>query len=88
MKLKDGVIITSANGEYVAVAAGDAGRDFNGMIRMNKTAAFIMENMREETDEDRLVEALCGKYDVDAETARKNVKIIVDRLRSAGLIGE
>lgn len=88
MKLKDGVIITSANGEYVAVAAGDAGRDFNGMIRMNKTAAFIMENMREDTDEAGLVEALCGKYDVDAETARKNVKIIVDRLRSAGLIGE
>ncbi|MCQ2354496.1 MAG: PqqD family protein [Clostridia bacterium] len=88
MKLKDGVIITSANGEYVAVAAGDAGRVFNGMIRMNKTAAFIMENMREDTDEAGLVEALCGKYDVDAETARKNVKIIVDRLRSAGLIGE
>lgn len=88
MKLKDGVIITEANGEYVAVAAGDAGRDFNGMIRMNKTAAFIMEKMQEEIDEDGLVQALCDKYDVNRETARQNVRMIVDRLRTTGLIGE
>ena len=88
MKLKDGIIITEAGGTFVAVASGDAGRAFNGMIKMNGTAAFIAENLKTETDETALVEALCGKYEVDAETARASVRKVVESFRPAGLLEE
>ena len=55
MKLKSGVIINEINGEYVAVAAGEAGKAFNGMIKMNGTAAFIAKTLQNETDEDGIV---------------------------------
>ena len=86
MKLKSGVIINEINGEYVAVAAGAAGKAFNGMIKMNETAAFIAGVLKNETDEDGIVNAICAEYEVDAEIARANVRAVVAKLESAGLI--
>lgn len=86
MKLKSGVIINEINGEFVAVAAGEAGKAFNGMIKMNGTAAFIAKALQTEIDEDGIVKAICEEYDVDAETARVNVRAVVEKLASAGLI--
>lgn len=86
MKLKNGVIINEINGEYVAVAAGEAGKAFNGMIKMNETAAFIAGVLKNETDEDGVVNALCAEYEVDADLARENVRAVVSKLESAGLI--
>ncbi len=82
MKLKD-ILITEANGEYVAVTADGT---FNGMIRMNRTAAFIAEALREETTEDTLVQKICEKYEVSAEVARDNVQKVVAQFKKAGLI--
>ena len=86
MKLKSGIIINEINGDYVAVAAGEAGKAFNGMIKMNGTAAFIAKTLQNETDEDGVVAALLAEYVVDAETARQNVRAVIEKFRSAGLI--
>ena len=86
MKLKSGIIINEINGDYVAVAAGEAGKAFNGMIKMNGTAAFIAKTLQNETDEDGVVAALLAEYEVDEETARQNVRAVIEKFRSAGLI--
>lgn len=88
MKLKDGIIITEAGGTFVAVAAGEAGRAFNGMIKMNGTAAFIAERMKTDTDTEQLVAAFCEHYDVDEETARESVDKVVENFRQANLLEE
>ena len=86
MKLKSGIIINEINGDYVAVAAGEAGKAFNGMIKMNGTAAFIVKTLQAETDEDGIVAAILAEYEVDEETARQNVRAVIEKFRSAGLI--
>ena len=86
MKLKSGIIVNEINGDYVAVAAGEAGKAFNGMIKMNGTAAFIVKALQTETDEDGIVAALLTEYEVDEETARQNVRAVIEKFRSAGLI--
>lgn len=86
MKLKSGIIVNEINGDCVAVAAGEAGKAFNGMIKMNGTAAFIVKALQTETDEDGIVAALLTEYEVDEETARQNVRAVIEKFRSAGLI--
>ena len=86
MKLKSGIIINEINGDYVAVAAGEAGKAFNGMIKMNGTAAFIAKALQTETDEDGIVAALLAEYEVDGETARQNVRAVIEKFKAAGLI--
>lgn len=86
MKLRPGVIVTEAGGEYIAVASGDAGKHFKGMIKMNKTTAFIVDVLKNGATEDEVVAAMCEKYDVAPETARESAERIIASLRGADLI--
>ena len=79
MKLKD-VIITEANGDYIAVTADGT---FNGMIR---TAAFIAEELKEEKTLEQLISAVCKKYDVAEEIAKQNILNVIKQFDSVGLI--
>lgn len=86
MKLKSGVIITEAAGGYVAVDASAAAGRFNGMIKMNGTAAFIVKLLSGGADEQTLVNKVLEKYDATEEAAKESVDNVLSSLRRAGLI--
>lgn len=88
MKLKCGIITDHSGDDYIAVATGEASRTFNGLIRNNKTADFLFQKMMTDTTEDSLVEALLQKYVVSEEIARRDVQILLAKLRSKGLLDE
>ena len=74
--------------QFVAVATGEAAKSFNGLIKYNKTGAYLLELLRKDQTEDSLVEALQEKYEVSEETARKDVQAFIENLRGVGLINE
>ena len=87
MKLKNGVVTDQFDkDQYVAVATGEAAKYFNGMIRHNKTSAFLLDLLRTEQTETSLVKALLEKYDITEEIAYKDVKSFINNLREADLI--
>lgn len=86
MKLKDGIVTNTIDGESFAIATGKAMKDFNGLIRNNSTAAFIFELLKQEQTEDSIVGAMLDKYDVDEATARADVRELIDALRNNNLI--
>lgn len=88
MKLKNGIVQSKVGEDYVVVAMGEAGRNFNGMVRNNATAAFLVERMLKETSEDELVASLLEEYEVDEATARRDVKHTIETFRNAGLLDE
>ena len=86
MKLKEGTIITKNDDEYIIVAAGEAGKFFSGIIRLNGTAAYIAELLKKEISEKQLVEELLRKYEVTEDIASMSVREVVEKLFSVGLI--
>lgn len=89
MKLKDGIITDRfAENQYVAVATGEAGKVFNGMIRSNKTADFIVRELMTDKTEDELVSAVTARYDVDPQRARQDIKKIIQVLKDTGLLDD
>lgn len=88
MKLKDGIILSHVDGNYVAVDAGIDGKRFNGMLKLNQTAAFIVEALKEETTVERLKEKIIGEYGIDDKTAAESVESVLSSLRSVDLIRE
>lgn len=86
MKLKQGVIISQVEDEYVAVFAGEAGKACSGMMRMNKVSAFIMELLQQDTTEEQLVVALLERYEVSEEDARKSIRFVVEQVTKAGVL--
>ncbi|MBR6270961.1 MAG: PqqD family protein [Lachnospiraceae bacterium] len=86
MKFKNGIIITSVNNEKVLVDAGIEGESFRGIIRLNETGAFIAEKLFEETDEEALATALTEEYEVDIDTARRDVQAFIASLDDTHII--
>lgn len=88
MKLKDGLVLHDVGGEHVMVATGKVAKKFNGMIRNNDTAHFIMQQMMVDTTEEEIVDKVLSVYEADREVVVKSVRSVVEQLRQAGLLDE
>jgi hypothetical protein len=62
------------------------GTKFNGLIRSNPTAAFIVGSLKTDTTESEIVDKLLARYDVDRPTAERDVANIISKLRSIGAV--
>ena len=85
MKLKDTYITHDSDGEQILL---DTSSSFAGLIRNNKTAAFIVECLKEETTEEKIVEAMFEKYDAPKEILAKDVSEVIGKLRKVGALDE
>ena len=86
MKLNPKFLTHETKGEHITVST--TGTQFNGLIRSNPTAAFIIEALKTDTTESELVDKLLAKYDVDRPTAEKDVADLIGKLRSIGAVIE
>lgn len=86
MKIEKEFILREIAGDYVIVPVGDAAVQFNGMISVNETGAVLWKCLQEETDTDRMVQALTEEYDVSEETARHDVEEFTSLLRQHGIL--
>lgn len=85
MKIKDGFILRNVAGNNVVVPIGQATIDFNGMISLNDTGAFIFEQMLNEITRDELVRAVINEYGIDGELAQKDVDAFIEKIKGEDL---
>lgn len=86
MKLKDGFITHETGDEQIMVSAGET--KFSGLVKSNATAAFIVNCLKEDTTEKKIVEKMLEKYDAPEDVISADVKKILDKLRSIGALDE
>ena len=86
MKLKDGFITHEMGDMQIMIASGDLA--FSGLVRSNKTAAFIVDSLKEETTKEAIVDAMAEKYNAPRDTIARDVEAILDQLRSIGALDE
>ena len=85
MKLKDTYITHDSDVEQILL---DTSSYFAGLIRNNKTAAFIVECLKEETTQEKIVEAMFEKYDAPKDVLAKDVSDVIEKLRKVGALYE
>ena len=86
MKLKSDFITQDIEDTQFLVPLG--GESFQGIVRSNKTAAFIVNCLKEETTAEAIVDAMCQKYDAPRETIAADVAEILDTLRGIHALEE
>lgn len=87
MKIKDGFELREVCGEKVILACGMNNIDFSKIISLNETAAFLWTvAIEQEFTGDMLVKALLEEYEVDDETARRDVANVVSKWKEIGLL--
>ena len=88
MKLKDNLLLREVAGMFVVVAAGSAAADFNGILTLNESGAALWRQLEEDADRKGLVDYLLKEYNVDKETASKDVDLFLEKLRAANCLQE
>ena len=85
MKIKEGFIIKKLGIGYIVVTVGDASKDFNGVIRLNETGAFLWKSIQDGADSrEKLIQAMLDRYeDLNQETAKKDLDEFLGRVAFA-----
>ena len=81
MKIADGFVLKKVADSYVVVPVGENVVDFTSMITINESGEFIWRQLLEDTDPETVADALCEEYEVDRETALKDVEAFVGILK-------
>ena len=86
MKIKEGFLLKEIAGSYVVVPVGEKLVDFQMMVTLNETGAFLWEKLANDITEEELVAALLGEYDVDEQTAKKDVSEFIKKLNEKEIL--
>lgn len=86
MRLKDSFMTQDIDDTQFLVPVG--AEAFSGVVRSNKTAAFIVNCLKEDTTEERIVDAMCLKYDAPRERIASDVREVLQKLHTIGALEE
>ena len=87
MKLKENFTLYTMADEHMLIPVGDAVGSFGGVIALNDVSAFILSQMQKEPKtKEQLLAALTSEYEVDAETAGKDLNEILQKFESFGVL--
>lgn len=89
MRTVEGFILRSLAKEYIITAEKIQNVDFNKLISLNETAAYLWKEVQgKEFDADTLADLLTAQYEVDRETAYKDSVAIMEKWKEAGIATE
>ncbi len=88
MKIKDGFLLNNIGENYIAMATGAEMLSFNAMISTNEVGAFIWRRLENDTDINSVIDAVCGEYNIDRDTASADTEEFIQKLREAGILEE
>lgn len=86
MKVKDGFMLYEVAGSYVVVPAGNETLDFNGMVTLNESGAFLWKQLEQECSQEQLVQALLQDYEVSPQQAQESVARFVAQVEAHGFV--
>ena len=86
MKIKKGFVLREMCGENIVTAEGLEHINFNKLISLNSTAAFLWNKVADkEFTAEEMAELLVDEYQIDMELALKDSKALCQAWINAGI---
>lgn len=86
MRIKKGFKLREIMGEFAVIGEGLEQVNFNKIISLNSTAAYIWKEIEgRDFDADMVADLLLAKYDVEKEMAISDATALVQKLVENGL---
>lgn len=86
MKIKKGFMLRTVASKNIVVPIGQASVDFNGLITLNDTGAFLWKELSKGCTYEHLTEELLKEYDVTPEQAKEGIDSFLDTAGKAGVL--
>ncbi len=86
MKIKDDFILRKVADSYVVVPVNSMTIDFNGIINLNETGAFLFEILQKGADKQTLLKKLMSEYEVSADKAESDIDKFIQKLKDEDIL--
>lgn len=86
MKIKDDFILRKVADTYVVVPVNSLTLDFNGIINLNETGAFLFEHLQKGATKEKLLEKLLEEYDVSKQKASSDIEKFIEKVKEADIL--
>ncbi|MDF2472239.1 MAG: hypothetical protein K0R21_21 [Anaerocolumna sp.] len=88
MRIKSGYILRKIAGSDMVVPVGSNIADFNGIISLNESAAFLWRHLTEGVELPHLVTVLAEEYNISKEQAQVDTENFIEGLQQANILME
>lgn len=86
MKIKEGFILREMCGENIVAAEGLENINFNKLISLNESAAYLWNELQgKEFSIEEMAELLIARYGIDKELALKDSANLYEAWKNAGI---
>ena len=82
MQIKNGFMLRDIAGQAVVVPLGSRVVEFNGIMTLSESGALLWRKLEKNSSFEEMVELLLAEYDIDKETASKDVENFLESMRS------
>lgn len=87
MRISKGFKMRDLCGVNIVTPSGLEQANFNKMMTLNETAAFLWESIKEsDFNEETLADLLCSEYEVSRETALADAVKLINDWKEAGVL--
>ena len=87
MRTKNGFRLRELGGDYILIGESSELVNFNNIISLNESAAYLWENVQgQDFDVDTLTQLLLDEYDVTEDVAREDAQATIDDWKEIGII--
>lgn len=86
MKIKKNFILHKLVNGYVCVPVGETMSEFNGLININETGAFLWQFLENDVSREFLLSKLLEEYDVDKKTAQNGLDKFLLKLKENDIL--
>ena len=86
MKIKEDFVLRKVADSYVVVPVNQMSLDFNGIINLNETGAFLFEILQNGAEKEELLSKLLEEYEVTEEVAKKDIDVFLSKVKEADIL--
>ena len=86
MKIKEDFILRKVADSYVVVPVNNMSLDFNGIIDLNETGAFLFNLMQKGADREELISKMLEEYEVSEQKAEKDIDLFIEKVKGADIL--
>lgn len=86
MKIKSDFILRKVADSYVVVPVGKLTLNFNGIINLNETGAFLFNALQEGAEREELIEKMYNEYEVSREKAAADIDAFIEKVKEADVL--
>ena len=87
MQIKEGFLLREVAGNYVVMPLKSE-LNFGGLMTLNETGAFLWRLLEQGASREKLLARLQEEYEVNEQTACRDLDVFLEKLRSTGALHE